>query len=196
MRPSHRSRIAGKTAAVCLAVVMSMPGGFAHEIDTDRLTLVLREPRHITLTFRVDEVALLGRIAAPDASPVAVMMSMAAMNDKDFVNIVEKTRAKFSSQVFLTDENSKTINLSNWRWKPIEQLRAEIRELAMTTVVGGDSHLHQKSSEINADAISDSVFGRVTVHLPVESKSILVITYRPTQKHFDASKGSGLVVDF
>ncbi|NBU25333.1 MAG: hypothetical protein EBS39_06905, partial [Gammaproteobacteria bacterium] len=39
--------------------------GAAHELPADRLTLVQREATHVSLTFRVDDIALMKRLVAP-----------------------------------------------------------------------------------------------------------------------------------
>ena len=95
---SRRSRIAVELACALSIVLGSIPAGIGHELESDRLTIVMREPEHLALAFRVDEMTLLRRLLASDATDTDFLISMAAMDDTTFDDLVDRGRARFESQ--------------------------------------------------------------------------------------------------
>jgi hypothetical protein len=195
-RRSRRSRIAVEIALGLIAVLGVSSPCTAHEIETDRLTIVMREPSHLALTFRIDEVSLLGRILAPNVSIIEFVLSMAAMDDAKFDEAVDRARSKFISNVSLTDQNSKKLKLFAWQWQPKNILRAEIRRRAIDNIVGSDEHIHSLESELSVDAIADEPVSSVTMSFPPETKKLLVISYKPVQKYLDASIAPDIKITF
>jgi hypothetical protein len=196
MQHSHQSPIAAKAALGILFVFSAMSSCIGHELEVDRLTIVMRNQSHLSLIFRVDEISLLGRILAPDASTLEFAVSMAAIEDQKFDNLIDHARKKLSSEIILVGQNSKKIALQNWRWDSKDQLRVEMRKIAMAAIVGGEGHSHPRISEVYADAIADTPISSVMVSLPAEAEKILVVSYKTTEKYFDASLGSSLKVEF
>jgi hypothetical protein len=170
--------------------------GVAHELASDRLTVVMREPGHLTLEFHIDELSLLRRLLAPDTTVDEFMISMAAMSDTTFDKVVDRGRLQFESQVVILDQNDSKLALLNWRWTPKEKLREKSRERAMAAVVGGELHSHDPANEIIADAISMSPVSRITLRLPKQASKILVVAYRPRQTYLDPADGISLPIEF
>ena len=195
-RHSHRSHTVAKVAVGILIALSAISSCAAHELEVNRLTIVMRDQSHLSLTFRVDEIALLGRFLAPDVSTLEFAVSMAAIERKQFNDVIERARARLSSQVVLVDQQAKQLVLRDWRWGSIERLRSEIQQFAMGAVVGGGVHSHPQSSEIHVDAIASEPVSSVTVSLPVEAETILVVSYKTVQKYFDASRETSLKVEF
>lgn len=170
--------------------------GTAHELASDRLTVVMREPGHIALEFRIDELTLLRRLLASDATVDEFMISMAAMSDTTFDEVVDRGRFRFESQVVILDQNDSKLALLNWHWTSKDKLREKIRELAMAAVVGGELHSHDSANVITADAISVSPISRITLRLPKQTSKILVVAYRPRQTAVDPADGISLPIEF
>ena len=195
-RHSHRSHTVAKAAVGILIALSAISPCAAHELEVNRLTIVMRDQSHLSLTFRVDEIALLGRFLAPDVSTLEFAVSMAAIEREQFDDLIERARERLSSKIVLVDQQAKQLVLRNWRWGSIERLRSEIQQFAMGAVVGGGVHSHLQSSEIHVDAIASEPVSSVTVSLPVEAETILVVSYKTVQKYFDASRETSLKVEF
>ena len=195
-RHSHRSHTVAKVAVGILTALSAISPCAAHELEVDRLTIVMRDQSHLSLAFRVDEIALLGRFLAPDVSTLEFAFSMATIEREQFDDLVERARARLSSQIVLVDQQAKRLVLRNWRWGSIERLRSEIQQFAMGAVVGGGVHSHPEISEIHVDAIASEPVSSVTVSLPVEAERILVVSYKTTEKYFDASVSPSVKVEF
>ncbi len=193
---SRRSRIAVELACALSIVLGSIPAGIGHELESDRLTIVMREPGHLALAFRVDEMTLLRRLLASDATDIDFLISMAAMDDTTFDDLVDRGRARFESQVVIVDQNASELLLRNWRWTSKDQLRRKIHELAMATVVSGDVHTHNAGNEITVDAVSSSPVSGITLRLPKGAAKILVVAYRPQQSDYDPGHDTALVIGF
>ncbi|MFM8845778.1 MAG: hypothetical protein ACKOGN_07755 [Gammaproteobacteria bacterium] len=160
------------------------------------MTIVMRESSHFTLVFRIDEINLLRRLLAPDATAGEFLVSMAAMSDKTFDRAVHRGRSQFESQVVILDQTGSKLALRNWRWASKDLLRSEIRELAMAAVVGDGVHRHAFVDEVTADALSTTSVSGITLRLPKQAAKILVVAYRPQQNDYDPAQSTGLAIRF
>ncbi len=194
--PNRRSRTAVELVCALLISTGLMPKAIAHELASDRLTVVMREPSHLSLVFLIDQVALLRRLVAPDATAVEFVISMAAMSDTTFDKVVDRGRSQFESDLVILDQNGSKLALHNWRWSSKEELRGSIRSLAMAAVVGGDPHTHDFVNEITAEAVSSSPISRISLRLPKQAAKTRVGAYRPKQSYVYPSGGVSLAIEF
>lgn len=192
-----RSASSGWRLLSALALICGYPQLVSsHEIESDRLTIVMREPQHLSLTFRVDEVALMGHLLAPTAAPTEFVLSMAAMSDQAFASAVKQARRSFETRVKLTDQTGSPLQLRQWRWTSQDLLRAEFRERVMDSIASGGTAGHHFVSEINADAVGTTPISAVNVGLPEPMTGIVVIAYRPMQFRYDAKRRPALKIEF
>jgi len=183
--------------SIALALVCACPQlVYGHEIESDRLTIVMRESQHLSLTFRIDEVALMGRLLAPTAAPTEFVLSMAAMSDPSFAKAVNQARRAFEAQIKLTDQTGSPLQVRQWRWASQDLLRAELRERVMESIASGGNAGHHAVSEIKADAVGTNPISSVNVGLPESITGIVVIAYRPMQFRYDAKRRPDLKIDF
>jgi hypothetical protein len=193
---SRRSLTAVEWVCALWIACGAIPAGITHELESDRLTIVMRESSHFTLVFRIDEINLLRRLLAPDATAGEFLVSMAAMSDKTFDRAVHRGRSQFESQVVILDQTGSKLALRNWRWASKDLLRSEIRELAMAAVVGDGVHRHAFVDEVTADALSTTSVSGITLRLPKQAAKILVVAYRPQQNDYDPAQSTGLAIRF
>lgn len=179
---------------------------FGHEAESDRLTIVQRAPAHLSLTFFLNETSLLQSLLNPKIDPTSgregFLLSMSAMRDEDFVRVVNEARLRFAATVILRDQADQVIQLRNWRWTPQDELRRELRELAIQSIISDQSlpHSNSKLNEISGvvtvDAIATTPIASISLSLPPALSDILVVAYRPTQIQYKSSEQKPLKIRF
>ena len=170
--------------------------GAAHELPADRLTLVQREATHVSLTFRVDDIALMKRLVAPRASNADFLMPLSTMGDDGFTKALALARSRFESGVALRDARGRALRIERWRWPPAEDVRRRIRAVVMQSMVGDGAHVHAEPVEVTADALSASAIEEVDLKLPEAAGAMVVVSYRPLQQDYRAGRPAPLRIRF
>ena len=75
-------------AMCCVSAV----AGRAHELETDRLTVIQREPNHLALTLRIDEIALMQRLLAPGSTRNEFLLACVALPPEALENKLSRAR--------------------------------------------------------------------------------------------------------
>lgn len=186
---------ASMLCALSLLCLQPMPT-YAHELPSDRLTLVQREATHLALTFRVDDLALMKRLLAPGASNGDFFMPLSAMAERDFARTLARARSRFETGLVLRDGRGRPLRLERWRWPSMGDVRRRIRTVVMQSVVGEGAHTHSEPVEITVDAISDSDIDGVDLALPAAAADMVVVSYRPVQQEYRAGRTEPLRIGF
>lgn len=191
---------------VAMGHLMATTVAFGHESESDRLTIVQRAPMHIALAFRVDEIAVLHHSLVSNVEPAPgradFLLAMTAMNDTEFARLIDEARSHFMSAMQVLDQGERPLQLRNWRWSSHDQLRRQIRDLVLASIVGGDAidHAHEVSGEdagtMSVDAIATSPVTRIRLILPEAAGDLLVVSYRPTQQPHVARDKTPLEIRF
>ncbi len=200
------SLIAARSVRFCGVLLIGILGGAlslvgpfaaAHELESPRVTIVQREPRHLSITLRLDELELLRRILAPAANPAEFCLSLSAMPDRPFAEALASARQRFVAGFVLLAADGKPLQLGGWRWSPDELIRARVQELALAAVVGEGEHDHRPADEIGADAVASDDLAGVTLRLPTVIDEAVVVSYRPRQQTYRAGQSpKGLDLQF
>ena len=153
----------------------------AHELQANRLTLVLREGTHVSLTFRLDFTDVLHRALAPQRTVQEFVLQYAAMPPHAFQSDLLRAQRQFQAATGLATAAGKVATLTHWTWPDAEQVQAALRERAMQTVVAPGAHPHTTPVEVVAEATVAQAISAVTVRLPKEFQPVLLVSYRPQQ---------------
>lgn len=183
----------GGCAAVLLLLAPLVP---AHEVDTNRLTLVQRDARHLALTFYVDYVGLLARTLAPGASRAEFTALCAAMPDERLRLQLRQAHALFERAVDIRTAAGERLRLAAFRWPEFRDARRVLRDEATQSVVGAATHVHASPTEIFADALSTTPADDLRVVLPPALGTVVVVSYRPVQERVAADRGQVATVRF
>ncbi len=191
MKP-HRMLTSLKWWAV-LTVLWMASVSSAHELPANRLTLVLRDTHHVTLTYHLDYLAYvraLHQALAPQRAAAEFVLMLAAMPAPEFQKEQARAHAKFSKGTQLNLQNGEALMLTNWQWPSAVRAHALMQQRAMQAVVGGGEHEHEASNdpstgnapfEIRAEATSTHRIDAVNARLPDEFGNVLVVSYQPNQ---------------
>jgi hypothetical protein len=187
----------------CAATLVLAKSSWSHELHDNRLTLVMRDATHVSLTYFIDYPSALHRALAPQQTEQQFVLTHSAMPAADFQKALLKAQAKFSSGTRLAiaknkgknTSQTKALTLTNWQWPDAKSAQTLLQQRAMQTLVGAGEHALEMPFEVRAEATATQAINSLDVRLPEEMGKVLVVSYRPLQAWADA-KGTGLVVRF
>lgn len=172
-------------AASLLACVLTS-NAVAHELESNRATLVLRDRQHLTLTFFVDYARVLHQVLAPQRPLNDFVMTYSAMKPQEFQSQLQEAQRMLQSGITVTLHNGKTAALTQWAWPQAKAVQAALQQRTMQAVVAPADHAHAATMEIQAQASSSSSasssdFTTITLQLPPQFQQVLVVSYQPKQ---------------
>lgn len=155
----------------------------AHELESNRATLVLRDAQHVSLTFFVDYPAVLHQVLAPNRTAQEFMLMVAAMKPEEFQAQLQEAQRKLQSSTILKTHKGKPAELINWSWPKAAAVQSQLQQRAMQSVVAASDHSHVVPTEIRVEAKSNNAadFTLVTLKLPAQFQQVLVVSYQPKQ---------------
>jgi hypothetical protein len=166
---------------VALLLFLSLaPGVGAHEVQTNRLTLVLRDQSHISLTFFLDYAGVLHRTLAPARPFQEFVVMYSAMTPAEFEKELRRAELRLQSGTHLSLPSGE-IAIAGWKWPDPAKAQGLLREITMTALVAPADHSHQEPVEIRAEATAPRPIASIDVRLPAEMQDVLVVSYRPNQ---------------
>lgn len=168
------------------AILLGAATAFAHEIQDNRATLVLRDGGHLSVTLYISYAEALHLALAPQRPMAEFLMVYSAMKPDQFRKELLRAQAKFeaSTQVYLG--NGTELALARWAWPDPQQVQDMFRHRIMQLIADPSAHVHDEPLEVHADAVSAEAITAVRVQFPEEFQKVLVVAYRPNQYWVDA----------
>lgn len=154
----------------------------AHELQSNRLSLVLREPGHLSLNFHLDYAELMRRTVAPQVSPPEFAIRMAAATAAQWDEVLGRTQSRLMRGTQLGRPDGTALQPGTWRWPTLEQVQALMQRLAMAAVVAPYEHAHEDPLEVQAEVLVAESLRELALQLPAELQEVLVVNYRPRQR--------------
>jgi hypothetical protein len=169
--------------AALTTVWMLATGAQAHELDSNRATLVLRDRLHVSITFFVDYPGVLHQVLAPQRSVQEFVLMYASMKPPEFKAQLIEAQRQLQSNTALMLHGGKAAMLTQWKWPEAAVVQNLLQQRAMQAVVAPGDHAHIAPTEIRAEAKSTHAadFTSVTLKLPAQFQQVLVVSYRPKQ---------------
>jgi hypothetical protein len=184
--------MAGRILGVLLAWLLAS-GAIAHELESNRLTLVLRDRNHLSMTFHLDYTGVLHRALAPKRTLTEFILACSVMKPEELEKDLLRAQAKFQSATRLVIAPGQETAAIRWSWPEPRKVHAMLQERAMQRVVAPDDHAHDPVVEIRAEAVSAGDVGSVTIQFPEEFQRVLVVSYRPAQSWVQPGMPSGKI---
>ena len=153
----------------------------AHELPANRVSLVLRDENHLSLTCFIDYTAALHRALAPQRALQDFVLQYSAMKPAEFQKELLRAQQKFKAGTTLALPTGQALTLSHWRWPEPSRAQQLLQQRAMQSVVGAGEHGHETPFEIHAEVASARPIASVVIRLPDEFGKLLVVSYRPRQ---------------
>ena len=194
----------GWCVACCAATLLLAKSSWSHELPANRLTLVMRDATHVSLTYYIDYPSALHRALAPQQTLQQFELMASAMPPAEFQKALLKAQAKFSTgtQLTLLRKNKSaaqatpltlTLTLTHWQWPDAKSAQALLQQRAMHSLVGTGEHPMEVPFEIRAEAASNVAITSLEVRLPEEMSKVLVVSYRPQQAWAEPRSAGALV---
>lgn len=162
----------------------------AHELGADRLTIVQRDPRHLSLQFRVDLPALLHRALAPQRPQAEFILATASQDSRQIAATLGELQARLERGLQL-QQDKQALSLSHWRWPQAVQVQDLLRQRAMALVAGGEAgHEHGEATEFSVEALASEPVTMPSLQLAPALQPLLVISYRPHQQWMARGQGA------
>lgn len=177
--------------ATCSCLVLA--AAFAHELPANRLTLVLRDETHLSLTCRVDYTAALHQALAPKRTLQEFVVMYSAMKPADFQKEMVRAQSKFSTGTRLVLPTGASLPITRWYWPEPTRVQAQLQARAMQALVGASDHEHETSLEIGADATANRPIKSVALSLPEEFGKVMVVSYQPRQTWVEPRTAASLI---
>ena len=173
--------------ALFLALVV-LPIG-AHEVSTNRATLVLREANHISLTLRINLVDLLRNVLEPKMTSMEFQAQFAAMPLPEFAAKYLRVQSLVQSETRMVLPSGRSVAIGQWRWPDTARLQAQIRDNAMQMVVAPHDHIPEFEDEVYAEATAKEDLSEVSLNLALQLRPTLIVNYRPRQIRMERQTG-------
>ncbi|MBB5204765.1 hypothetical protein HNQ51_002079 [Inhella inkyongensis] len=165
-------------AALMLTLLPPLAG--AHELQDDRLTLVLRESRHLSLSLRLDYPALLQRALAPQRPEAETVLALSTLDAAQLQAALRPVQQRIEQGLRL-QLGPTALALQQWQWPRVEQVQALLRRAAMQQVLGEHAH-EDESLEVRAQALAPRPVAGLQLQLPPLLPQLVVVSYQPQQQ--------------
>jgi hypothetical protein len=186
-------RIRAVVATALLGSLLASQG-YAHELESNRVTLVQRDSQHLALTFYIDYVDAVYDILAPARPFEEFVMLHSAMPLATFKLALDRAHKKLVADTQLSAPGGKALAISNWRWPDAAKVQDSLKQRAMQLVVGaGLQHAHPPVFEVQAEVMAAEPFTSVTVKLPEVIQPAVLVWYRPRQMQLEPNAGARTV---
>lgn len=171
-------------AAAAIALTISaawVSPALAHELESDRLTLIQRQDRLIEATWLVDLPAVLHRSLSPQEPYAEFLTRLAASGQPEVERLLAQARAQWERDMVLKAPHPIQGRWQRWQWPDAKALQAAAQERLMQRVSG--AHEHPKPLSVQAQWLADSG-GRLeplSLSVPPALRPLMVVSYRPRQ---------------
>jgi len=160
-----------------------LPHGQAHELQTNRVTLILRDGQHLSLTFFINYTEALHRALAPERPLPEFLLPISTLPLPELETLLQRAHNKFQSDTRLLQANGKTVPIRQWVWPEPARVQQILQQRAMQTLVAAADHPHEPPLEIRAEAGGQAAndMNAIRLSFPAEFGQVLVVSYQPRQ---------------
>lgn len=167
---------------IALLATLLLVRANAHELQANRLTLVMREPNHLSMTFYLDYLAVMNQSLAPKLTPGDFVVRYAAMPtvilQKELTALQDRLQRETSLQQAKTNT---ALRIEHWVWPSVAKVQTMLQQRAMQMMVAPNDHPSDATVEVLADAIATQPIKSILPKLPASFQPMLIVSYRPQQ---------------
>lgn len=175
--------------ACAVAGLVSAPAN-AHELQSNRATLVLRDNHHLSLSLYLDYCQLLQRTLAPGSNQREFVLRYAALPPQALRSALQQAQIQLEKDALLHLPKQQAIRFSRWQWPDLQTVQQLLQQRAMQSVVAPHDHPHAAQLEIHAEANTSAPIKQLDLQLPAAMQPLLLVSYRPSQQWLNGGNGS------
>lgn len=155
----------------------------AHELQSNRATLVLRDDQHLTLSFFVDYTRVLHKVLAQQQPLEAFVLTYAAMSPQAFQLQLLSAQRTLQTRTVVVLHGGMSATLTQWVWPDAPTVQRLLQQQAMQALIAPADHAHLTQTEIRTETTAANAmdFSAITLQLPAEFEDVLVVSYQPKQ---------------
>lgn len=161
-----------------------------HELEADRMTLILRDQSHLSISLYINYTEALARQLQPGNTEESFILEYAAMAPEAFARAIGNAQKTISEGLVLSQPGGWRITLNHWQWPDTQRLHDQLQEKAMQLLVDPGHHEHMPVQEIHAEGFANKTLDTVSVQLPPSLPRVLVVSYKPSQNWVMAGQKS------
>lgn len=181
-----------RAALAAIAGLLAAPAR-SHELQANKLTLVLREPRHVTLNFHIDYVQALLTETAAGRAPPEVLLHLASLPPPALERELRRANTNFEAGTRLQPPGGPALAATGWAWPTGTRVQSLLQERVMQAVVAAGEHAHAALVEVQAELLAPQPIHRLRLRTPAAFGAVLVVWYRPQQGWTGARQGVDVV---
>lgn len=188
-RPAFAEVRRGAWAAAVLALIQAGPVA-AHELESSRATLILRDGNHVSMTLYLNLPEVLRKAIAPERGFGEFVLVYSAMEPDRFAAAVKAAEARLETGTRLTDGAGVAPARSAWSWPEAQSTQAELRMLAAELLTAPKEPPHDDPVAVRAEFQTVRPTSSLRVAFPTEMDGVLTVFYRPGQVWLEPGKPS------
>lgn len=181
MTAARATRRKAAWAPVAVAALALAGPAAAHELEANRLALVLRDSKHLSLTFQIDGPEALHRVLAPNQPLRQFAITHAALPPAQFEAALRRAQGEMARHTTLTLPDGRALPIGRWQWPAPARWQAALQQVAMQALVAPGEHAHDTGLQVQAEAVAPVAVDRVTVQPAPALQPLLLVWYRPQQ---------------
>ncbi len=174
----------------CLLVANS--NLLAHDINSNKLTMIMREKNHISLVFNINFIKVMNQVIAPQTGSGDFVLGLSGADPKIFQKAYDKTKTKVYNGIQITTKDQTKLIIKEWKWPDAKTIQNQFQTQIMEIMTGSHDHTKEPMIEINAELVSKLDMSEIKIQVIPEMQPILFISYKPSIIWSSISKPSDI----
>jgi hypothetical protein len=172
-------------------VTLTLPLHFAsaHEVETNRLSLVQREPSHVSATFYVSPFDYFQPVLDAEVTQQLAYVHLASLDDEVFAALHTSAQAYYKQKITFKVNKDKWAQLSNWQFSNWQLIKTNVQQHLAQQLLNPGSHVHIEPVQFAVQLTSGPDLSPLQPYLPSNWGKILVVASKPKQIWLDSSQG-------
>ena len=178
-------------AALFVLMTLTFPARFAsaHEVESTRLSLVQREPSHVSATFYVNPFDYFQPVLDAQITQQLAYVHLASLDDEVFAALHTSAQAYYKQKITFKVNKDKWAQLSNWQFSNWQLIKKNVQQQLAQQLVSPGSHVHFEPVQFTVQLTGDTDLSKLQPKLPAHWGKVLVIASKPQQIWIDSSQG-------
>jgi len=178
---------------VLMTLTFSVRFASAHEVETTRLSLVQREPSHVSATFFVNPFDYFQPVLDAQVTQQTAYVHLASLDDEVFAALYTKAQAYYKQKITFKLNKDKWVQLSNWQFSNWQLIKKNVQQQLAQQLVNPGSHVHFEPVQFTVQLTGGPDLSILQPKLPAHWGKVLVVASKPQQFWLDTVQGTSWI---